>query len=89
MRSSQMVALPPNPKTVAKNKDLEPCPYHGAEHMVEATITPSNNSEWLPVYVCLACYHNPAKQSGVWVQQPESTYYRLAQISGKDENAVN
>lgn len=84
-----MVALPSNPKIVTA-KDLEPCPYHGAEHMVEATVHPGNTSEWLPVYVCMACYHDPDKQSGVWIQQPESTFQRLAQLEGKDtKNAVN
>ena len=85
-----MVALPPNPKPVADRADLEPCPYHGTEHMVEATVTPSNCTEWLPVYLCMACYNLPNKENGVWVQQPDSTYNRLKELANKEtKNAVN
>lgn len=87
-KATTMVALPPNPKPVTGVKDLAPCPYHGDEHMVEATIHPSNCSEWLPVYVCMACYHDPSSQDGVWIQQPESTFIRLIELKGKDERYI-
>lgn len=86
-RAQFTVATMKEPTYIGDREDVEACPVHGKDWIMEGTIVVSNTGEQLICYICDGCIKIPHPH-GVHIQQPQATYERLIAIMQTADGAL-